>query len=248
MQPLLSFTNVSKRYPDGARTIVVFNQVSFDVEAGADVGILGARRSGKSTLLRLAAGLEQPDAGTVRFEGQDMASMSSIRRGRLFHEAIGLVSPDAWRPTPREPVVDYLVLTLVSYGFPLNAARYRARRALEEVEVPHCADELVNSLPVVERMRVMLARALIRQPRLLLVDEPAVIPSLTERDDFYTLVRALTRPNNLTLVVASEDAAAVHGTTVGISIGGGELNSTRRPATVLPFPERRQAITESRRP
>lgn len=248
MQPLLSFTDVSKRYPDGARTIVVFDRISFDVEAGSDVGILGARRSGKSTLLRLAAGLEQPDRGTVRFEGRDMASMSSIQRGRLFHEAIGLVSPDAWRPTPREPVVDYLVLTLVSYGSPLNAARHEARRVLEEVGVPHCADELVNSLPVVERMRVMLARALIRKPRLLLVDEPAVIPSLTERDDFYTLVRALSRPNNLTLVVASEEAAALHGATVGISIGGGELSSTDRPATVLPFPGRHQAMTESGRP
>ncbi|HEY1457496.1 MAG TPA: ATP-binding cassette domain-containing protein [Solirubrobacteraceae bacterium] len=247
MQPLLSFTNVSKRYPDGARTIVVLDRVSFDIDAGTEVGVLGARRSGKSTLLRLASGLEQPDTGTVRFEGQDMSRMSSLQRGRLFHSAIGLVSTDAWRPTPREPVVDYLVLTLVSYGSALSDARYKARRVLDEVGVPHCADELVSSLPMVERVRVILARALIRQPRLLLVDEPAVIPSLRERDEFYTLLRTLVRESHMTLIVASEDAAALHGAAVAMSIGAGQLSSTDRSGTVVAFPERHQGFSESRR-
>ncbi len=242
---MLSFTDVSKSYPDGARTIVVFDRVSFDVQPSAEVGVFGPRRSGKSTLLRLAGGLEQPDAGTVRFDGRDLAAMSSVQRGRLFHSAIGLVSTDAWRPTPREPVVDYLVLTLVSYGFALSDARYKARRALEEVGVPQCADELAVNLPMVERVRVMLARALIRQPRLLLVDEPAVIPSLKERDEFYALLHALVQERGVTLMVASEEAASLHGANVGISIGAGQLISTQRPGTVVPFPDRQKAMRES---
>ena len=248
MPPLLSFTNVSKRYPDGARSIVVLDDVSFDVQAGADVGLFGSRRSGKSTLLHLAAGLEHPDSGTVLFEGRDMARMSSLARGRLFREAIGLVSLDAWRPTHREPVVDYVALTLGSYGFTLKDARHEARRMLDVLDIAHCADELASMLPIVERVRVMLARALVRCPRLLLVDEPAVIPSLAERTGFYVLLRTLARERKITLMVASEEAAALNGATMGMSLGAGQVTSTHRPGTVVAFPGRRQAASESTGP
>src|ERR1700734_1380140 len=82
--PLLSFGNVSKRYPDGSREIVVLDSVSFEIETGVFVGIYGGRRSGKSTLLRLAAGVEEPSAGIVRFKGRDVFGMSVLERERLL--------------------------------------------------------------------------------------------------------------------------------------------------------------------
>ncbi len=112
MAPLISFQNVSKRYPDGGREILVLDGVSLKIEAGASVGVYGTRRSGKSTLLRLAAGIVLPDSGSVDFEGHDMAAMSAGARGRLLREAIAFMSAEDWRAHPGETVVDHVATSL----------------------------------------------------------------------------------------------------------------------------------------
>ncbi len=82
----------------------------------------------------------------------------------------------------------------------------------------------------------MLARALVREPRLLLVDEPASVPSLSERDALYGLLREVTRATGTTLVIASEEMAPLHGAEVVMSVGDGELCSTDERGTVVHFP------------
>jgi ABC-type multidrug transport system ATPase subunit len=242
--PLLSFGNVSKRYPDGSREIVVLDSVSFEIETGAFVGIYGGRRSGKSTLLRLAAGVEEPSGGIVRFCGRDVFEMSVLERERLLRRGIALFSTDDWRPNPNERVTDYVAMALGSDGPALREARRRARRVLARVGMTDGADELTKSLSLVERTRVTLARALVREPCLLLVDEPAVMPSLSERDEFYALLRAVTREQSMALVIASEEMAPLHGAGVMMSIAGGELCSTDERGTVVRLPRRSVAGAE----
>jgi ABC-type multidrug transport system ATPase subunit len=242
--PLLAFEAVSKSYPDGVRDLVVLDRASFEVHAGVFVGVMGARRSGKSTLLRIAAGIEAPTAGTVRFEGRDLAGMSSVDRERLLRRGIALMSVQDWSPNPDERVIDHVALSLGSYGSAVRDARYRARRVLDRVGMGGCADDLVCSLSLGDRARVVLARTLVREPSLLLVDEPAVMPSLSERDEFCGLLRSLAAEQNVTLVVASEDMAPLHGASVLMSIGDGELCSTEEDATVVQLPRRRVSGAE----
>ncbi len=173
MTPLLSFLNVCKRYPDGDREIVVLDRVSMEIDAGVSVGVRGARRSGKSTLLRLAAGIALPDSGTIRFEGRDIAQMSGGERGRLLRGEIAFISAADWRASPGESVVDHVATSLGSEGLTMREARRRAMRVLDLVELAVGAEEPTTSLSVTERARVMLARALAREPRLLVLDEPA---------------------------------------------------------------------------
>lgn len=244
LTPALAFENVSKRYPDGGREILVLDRVSFEVSAGLFVGVFGTRRSGKSTLLRLAAGIEMPNAGTVRLDGRDMGEMSSVERERLLRRDIGLVSLLDWSPSSNERVVDQVALSLGSGGPALREARHRARRVLERLDASACADELARSLSLVERARVILARALIREPSVLLVDEPAVIPSLSERDQFCGLLRAVADEQGMTLMVASEETGPLHGAGVLLSIGDGELCSTEKRATVVPLPRRAAAVSD----
>ncbi len=243
---LLSFMNVSKRYPDGTREIVVLDEESFDVERGMFVGIFGARRSGKSTLLRLAAGVEEPSAGTVIFAGQNLTEMSVVGRERLLRTAIGFVSADDWRPSPKERVVDYVALSLGSDGPALRDARHRAREALALVGMARGADELARSLSIGERARIVLAQAIVRGPRLLLVDEPAVMPSLSEREELYALMRTIAHEQNMTLMIASEEMAPLHGAQVLMSIADGELCSTDERSTVVRLPRRSLAGAERR--
>jgi ABC-type ATPase involved in cell division len=243
--PLLSFEHVSKRHPDGQREIVILEEACFEVTAGDFVGIWGPRRTGKSTLLRMAAGIELADAGRIRFEGRDMAEMSVRERGRLLRGGVALMSTDDWRPGHRERVVDLVALPLVSAGATLAEARRRARRALDRAGVGARADDRAGSLSLGERTRALLARALIQEPRLLLVDEPAVIPSLSERDELYGLLRLLSSECGATLMIASEEVAPLRGAGLRMSISDGELVcSGDEPGTVLPFPDRRRSRTE----
>jgi ABC-type lipoprotein export system ATPase subunit len=244
MTPLLSFLNVSKRYPDGDREIVVLDRVSLEIDAGVSVGVRGSRRSGKSTLLRLAAGIALPDSGTIRFEGRDVAQMAGSERGRLLRSKIAFISAADWRATPGESVIDHVATSLGSEGLTMREARRRAMRVLDQLEIAAGAEEPTTSLSVSERARVMLARALARDPRLLVLDEPAMLPSLGERDRFYALLRSAAKERNTTLLLASEEMAALQGVGVLISIAEGELTSTEALGTVVPLPGRRRARAE----
>ena len=208
------------------------------------VGVYGGRRSGKSTLLRLAAGIALPDSGSVSFDGSDMAQMSPGARSRLLRGAIAYVCAEDWRVSPGETVVDHVATALGSEGLTMREAKRRALAVLDVVGVGAAgAQEVAASLSLTERTRVMLARALAREPRLLVLDE-AQIPNLGERDRFYALLRSVTRERGVALLVASEEIAALQGLGVLMSISDGELCSTGEPGTVVQMPGRRRAAAE----
>lgn len=240
MTSLLSFENVCRSHADGDRSQVIFDEVSFQLQAGMFAGVYGPRRSGKSTLLRLAAGIELADRGSVRFAGMDIREMSVIQRERLLRADIGLVFAEDWHPRPRETVVEYVAFALGSAGARPQEARRKARKALVRLGMAVFADDPASSLSLGERMRTMVARAIVRRPRLLLVDEPAAIPSLNEREELRCLLRSISGELGATLAIASEEMGPLNGADVVMSIGGGDLFlNAREPGTVVPFPSGR---------
>jgi ABC-type multidrug transport system ATPase subunit len=245
MTPLISFVNVSKRYPDGGREILVLDRVSLQIPPGGSVGVYGTRRSGKSTLLRMAAGIVLPDSGAVYFDGRDMAHMSAGKRARLLRGAIAFMSADDWRAHPAETVVDHVATSLGAEGLTMKEARRRALRILDQVGVGAVgAQEMAGSLSLTDRTRVMLARALAREPQLLILDEPALMPNLGDRDRFYALLRSAARQRHMALLVASEEIAALQGVGVLMSIADGELCSSEEQGTVVNLPSRRRGASE----
>lgn len=239
MTPLLSFANVGKRFPDGGREITVLDGVSFDVDAGVFVGLYGARRSGKSTLLRIAAGIERPDTGTVRYDGRALEGMSGAQRGRLLRHELAFMASGDWRPHSGESVVDHVAMSLGSEGLTVRDARRRALGSLERIGVSAtCAEEPAGSLSLAERTLVMLARAIVHEPRVLLVDEPAVMPNISDRGRFYVLLRELARERNMALLVVSEEMGALQGASLMMSISDGEVCTTAEQGTVVALPRR----------
>jgi predicted ABC-type transport system involved in lysophospholipase L1 biosynthesis ATPase subunit len=243
---LLSFTQVTKRFPRGREQLTVLDGVSMEIEEGDYIGLWGTRRSGKSTLLRIVAGIEPPDAGSVCWQGEVVSQMSAGGRARLLRAGgIGLASAD-WRPRPSHRALEHVALPLLSDRTSLRGARIVARRALERVDAGYCADLWTHRLSLGELMRVALARALVREPRLLLVDEPAVLPSPSESEELYALLRKLGRSGQLAVLVASEDLSVVQSAARKLSIGDGVLCSMDSPGVVLPFPRQSARADDSR--
>jgi putative ABC transport system ATP-binding protein len=232
---VLSLEHVSKRFRDGRRQLAVLDDVSLEVQKHEWLGIWGARHSGKTTLLQIAAARLRPDTGTVRFEAEDLNAMSTDARARLQRRGgIGLVSGD-WRPIRNQPVIEHVALPLLSDGMSLREAREPASRALERVGVGGCAFMPADRLSAHERVRVRLAQTMVRQPRAILLDEPAVLLRPSEAVALYELLHALGRESALAIIIASEELAPLRGAHRIISIGGGKLRETQEPSTVVQF-------------
>jgi predicted ABC-type transport system involved in lysophospholipase L1 biosynthesis ATPase subunit len=241
---LLSLSQVTRRYGDGRREVAVLDRVCMEVDAGDFVGVWGPRRSGKTTLLRVAAGIEAPNAGAVCFDGHVLTRMGAGERARLLRgNGIAHVCGD-WRPQLSQLAVDSVAMPLLSDRTAMRDARRLARLALEKVDASGCADVWTSRLSQGERIRVALARAIVREPRLLLVDEPAVSPSPVECGELYALLRSLARDTRLAVVVASEDLEPLEAARRIMSISNGELRSMDPAGVVLAFPSRRAARAE----
>jgi len=230
---LLELRDVTKRYALGRLERVALRAVSLDVHAGELVAVWGLRRSGRSTLLRVAAGIERPDEGTVRLDGRDLAA----RGARPLGSAIGWCST-RFDQAHGTTVLDHVAIGRIARGAGRTAARSAAGRALERVGAGHCMGFDPRELEPGEAVRAGIARALVGEPRLLVLDEPTSGVDLLQRDGLMELLRALADDGVAVLAAVGE---AVGGADRMLTIGDGRLHGEAMPADapVVPLRPRR---------
>ncbi|HEY2282807.1 MAG TPA: ATP-binding cassette domain-containing protein [Solirubrobacteraceae bacterium] len=232
---------MTKRFRDGLRKVAVLDGVSFELYAGETLGVLAARGAGKTTLLRVAAGLEAPDEGEVCWRGHDLVRLSADERARARrHGGIALARGD-WRTGDSKVVVEHVAMPLYAEGLGVERAEACAWRALETVGATGLGYTPTGRLGLAERVRVELARAIVREPALLLIDEPAVLARPSDARAFYALIHSLPKQLDLSLLIASEEVAALRGAGRVMSLDSGRLYSTDSRRKVISFPERRGA-------
>jgi putative ABC transport system ATP-binding protein len=229
MGELLSLRSVRLHYVRGRRHVVrVLEGVSLDVGAGEVVCVWGQRGQGKTTLLKVAAGLVRPAAGRVLFEGGDVWEMAEERRAGLLGDAIGwveLAAPEA----AGSPVLE-VVAAPVSRAGGREVALARARRALELAGASGCAGEVWGSLDEEERARVALARGLVGEPRLLVVDDLTARLSGRAGDELGGLLAGLARERGVgVLASVSSLSEAAWSDRVATLYGGELLVAPRAP-------------------
>ena len=162
-EPFISLSNVRKTYRTGAREHLAVSDVSMDVREGEMVSLVGPSGCGKTTVLKMLAGLHEPDAGTVRI-GSATAPFDAGRDvGMVFQQALLL----KWRT-----ILDNVLLPAEIIGLPMKAARARARDLLQMVGLGGFADKHPPELSGGMQQRAAIARALIHDPKLILMDEP----------------------------------------------------------------------------
>jgi predicted ABC-type transport system involved in lysophospholipase L1 biosynthesis ATPase subunit len=239
---LLALDAVTRRHRVGREAVAVLDDVSLALFPGEVLAIRAPRRHGKTTLLRIAAGIEAPDAGVVRLGGADLGALSRAERTRRLR-AVGF-APKAWRVARGKPAVDHVALPLLAEGWPLVTALAKAHEAIERVGAGGCAGSPTDGLAPGDMTRVALAQALVRDPSVLLVDEPGVMAEPEEREEILRLVLSIAaeRPY-LALVVTARDVAGVAGAGRVLTLAEGSLRGSGEPANaeVLAFPGRAKA-------
>jgi ABC-type lipoprotein export system ATPase subunit len=234
---MLSLDTVRKSYWRGPSEVRVLEGASLDVQAGELMAVWGKRGAGKTTLLRISAGLEPPDAGSVSFDGADLARLSEGAHARLLRKELAWVR----RAGPRSELsmLDYVALPLlIEHG--QRRARGRASDALRRVGTSECAGQLWGSLSDGERALVAIAHGIVRAPRLLLVDDPTANLGLREREEVLRLLLSLVRETNLAVLMTVPDMPTAMRSHQLRALSGGRLLVPQTPpargGNVIDFP------------
>jgi ABC-type cobalamin/Fe3+-siderophores transport system ATPase subunit len=214
----------------------VLVDVSLEVGVGEVVSVLAQRAQGKTTLLRVAAGMVRPDRGVVCVDGADVWECSDRRRSRLLSREIAFVAGAA--PELDVPVLESVALPVAIAGGSRREARVRGMAALERVGAADCAEQLWESLADWERALVALAHGIVREPTLVLVDDLTVSLGIEETDELTRLLAGLAKERGFGVLMCVSDADATGWSARIGSLAGGELLLPPSPpqhGTVIDF-------------
>ncbi len=202
--PCLEFDHTWFSY-DGAPVI---EDVTFSVERGDFVAILGPNGSGKTTLLKLALGLLQPTRGSVRLFGRPPHHFHEWYRVGYVPQALEGVSGQ-FPATVEEVVAQGLYRGFDPLSIWRRSGKTAVLKALETVGVPELRRRRIGGLSVGQQQRAMVARALVRDPEMLVLDEPVAGVDVAGQEQFYALLRRLNHQHGITIVMVSHDIGAV---------------------------------------
>jgi putative ABC transport system ATP-binding protein len=231
---LLVLERVGRRHGHPRHERVLLRQVSLELYPGELVAVWGLRRSGRSTLLRVAAGVEPPDTGTVHFAGRDMSRAG----GDMLGDAIAYCNRGAGG-AETQSVLEEMLAAQLARGISQANAHAHAWAALERVGVENCAELEMRELDCGEQVRVTLARGLLSRPSLIVIDEPINGVDLLERDEILGILRSLA-DEGIAVLMSTGDAAALAIADRALSLSDGELRGTVSPE-LAPVVQLRQA-------
>jgi putative ABC transport system ATP-binding protein len=197
---------VSKLYLKGRRTVPAVRDLDLVIGDGEWLAVQGRTGSGKSTLLNLLGGLDRPTKGTVELNGTDLGALPDGKLTRLRAESIGFVF-QTFNLVPTLSAAENVEAALIPLGTGHAARRRRVAAALESVSLADRAAHLPSELSGGQQQRVAIARALVKDPTVLLADEPTGNLDEDTRDDIIALLERLWRDRGLTLVLITHDSS-----------------------------------------
>lgn len=202
--PVIEWDDVTFAYGE----VVAVEDVSLTIHAGELAAILGPNGSGKSTLIRLALGLLRPTSGAVRLFGRDSVDFTDWDRVGYMPQVVA----GTWRDFPitvAEAVAHGAYRGIAPLAIFRRSDRPEVVEALEAVGMTGFMRRRLSELSVGQQQRVLLARALVRQPELIVLDEPAAGIDVSGEEQLYAVLRDLNRERNITTVLVSHDIGAM---------------------------------------
>ena len=197
--------DVRKAFRRNGATVQALDGVDLTIGAGEFLAVQGPTGQGKSTLLLLLGGLDRPTSGSVLFEGRDLAALPEAELARLRAEAFGFVF-QTFNLIPTLTAQENVETALVATGVPAKERHTLALAMLEELGLADRATHLPSELSGGQQQRVAIARALVKEPRVILADEPTGNLDERTRDEIIGLLEQLWRKRGITLVVVTHDS------------------------------------------
>jgi len=186
--------------------LIILHDISFAIEAGESVAIVGSSGSGKSTLLGLLAGLDDASAGDVFLMGQALSALDEDGRAKLRGQSVGFVF-QSFQLLPHLNALENVMLPLELAGVDYSEAKNTAQIALEQVGLGARISHFPKTLSGGEQQRVALARAFVKRPAILFADEPTGSLDEVSGQAVIELLFELNRVNSSTLVLVTHDPA-----------------------------------------
>ena len=198
--------NLAKRFRSGEGTLVVFEGLELDVARGEMLALVGESGAGKSTLLHLLGGLDTPSDGTIHYEGREISGLTEADRADFRNREIGFV----WQIhylLPEFTALENVMMPLLIRGAAHAAAAAESVARLDEVGLGARASHRAGELSGGEQQRVVLARALVGKPSVLLADEPTGNLDFRTGEMIFDLLAGLHRSHQLTSVLVTHNLA-----------------------------------------
>lgn len=196
--------NLAKVYKSGGADLVVFSQIDLDVYRGEMLALVGESGAGKSTLLHLLGGLDSPSNGTIYYQGLEISGLAESQQADFRNREIGFV----WQIhylLPEFTAQENVMMPLLIRGWPHQRAASESLARLEEVGLGARASHRAGELSGGEQQRVVLARALVGKPSVLLADEPTGNLDFRTGEMIFELLAGLHRSHQLTSVLVTHN-------------------------------------------
>ena len=226
---MIRLTNVEKTYDNGTHAL---NGISFEIQDGEFVFLVGPSGSGKSTIIKLLTGELVPSRGRVMINGFSMSNITQ-RQIPLMRRTIGVIFQD-FRLIEKKTVYENLSFAMRAVGSSPREAKKRIPYVLKLVGLDGKANQFPNQLSGGEQQRVAIARALAKRPQLLLCDEPTGALDYQTGKQILALLQKQSRENGMTVVIITHNSALTAMADRVIRVRSGQITDVRRNEAPVP--------------
>ena len=202
--PIVRARGLTKQYRRGRFALTALEDVSFQIEPGTFAVVVGKSGSGKTTLLNLIGGLDRPTSGEIEVADRRLTGMGDRELSRYRNEQVGFVF-QSFHLRPHDTALENVLTPFLFARGRQEDPQRRARASLSAVGLAGMADQRAGTLSAGQRQRVAIARAIVREPLLLLADEPTGNLDAETGSEVIGLLKHLNHNKHMTVVVATHD-------------------------------------------
>ena len=205
--PIVEISHVSKSYVRGNRSVPVLLDITFDIEDGEFLALMGPSGSGKSTLLNLIAGIDKADSGSIHVGGIDITALTETELAAWRATNVGFIF-QFYNLIPVLTAFENVELPLLLTDLPRKERREHVELALRVVNLAERMDHYPAQLSGGEQQRVAIARAIVTDPEILVADEPTGDLDRVSAEEVLTLMDRLNHESGKTIVMVTHDPKA----------------------------------------